>query len=277
MRHYRRRPAWVAHAYDDYTKRRQTLNDLSEKYHKDPKTIRKYFDGYAPVTGEVILENEPISIVMDATFFKHGDGILVARANGKNLHWFPIATEKVAHYTRCLDTLEAAEFRFASFTIDGRRGVRTLLQKRFPDVPIQHCQYHQLQTITQKLTQRPKLPAGKELRAIALTLSRTTREKFTTALDNWYEQWGEFLKERTYSEERKRQWRYTHERLRSAYFSLRRNLPWLFTCRDYPELNIPNTTNSCDGSFSHWKNKVKIHRGIRRGRKKKMIDYLLER
>lgn len=276
MRHYCRRPTWVVRAYDDYTKRRQTLNDLSERYHKDPKTIRKYFDEHYPVTGEVSSDDDPVSIVMDATFFKHGDGIIVARANGRNLHWFPIATEKVEHYARCLDTLEAAGFQFASFTIDGRRGVRTLLQKRYPEVPVQHCQYHQLQTITQKLTQHPKLPAGKELRAIALTLSHTTREEFTAALNDWYDRWGEFLKERTYSEERKRKWRYTHERLRSAYFSLQRNLPWLFTCQDFPELNIPNTTNSCDGSFSHWKNKVKLHRGIRRGRKKKMIDYLLE-
>jgi hypothetical protein len=276
MRQYCKRPAWIACAYNDYTKRRQTFDDLSEKYHKDPKTIRKYFDEHYPVTGEVIIEDAPVNLVMDATFFKHGDGVMVARANRRNLHWFTITTEKVEHYAECLDNLEAEGFQFASFTIDGRRGVRTLLQKRYFGVPIQHCQFHQLQTVTQKLTRRPKLEAGQELRAIALTLSATTRNDFTAALDAWYEQWKEFLKERSFSPDRKREWRYTHERLRSAYFSLRRNLPWLFTYQDYPERNIPNTTNSCDGSFSHWKNKVRLHRGIQRGRKKQMIDYLLE-
>ena len=39
--------------------------------------------------------------------------------------------------------------------------------------------------------------------------------------------------------------------------------------------NIPNTTNSCDGSFAHWKQKVKIHRGLRKDRRNKMINYLL--
>lgn len=224
----------------------------------------------------MIIPDAPVNLIMDATFFTRSDGIMVARANSRNLYWFPIPSEKVEHYGQCLDTLEAAGYTFLSFTIDGRQGVRKMLQERFPCIPIQHCQYHQLQTITQKLTQRPKLPAGKELRAIALTLAYTSRELFTAALDAWYERWESFLKERTYSPDRKRGWRYTHEKLRSAYFSLRRNLPWLFTYLDHPDLHIPNTTNSCDGSFAHWKNKVEIHRGIRKDRKKKMVDYLLE-
>jgi len=276
MRYYHKTPAWIAHAYNDYTKRRQTFDDLSVRYKKDPKTIRKYFDEHYPVTGEIVSENEPINLIIDATFFKRGDGFIVARANSKNLHWFSIETEKIEHYERCLDNLVAVGFIFASFTIDGRRGVRKMLQERYPGIPIQHCQYHQLQTITQKLTQRPKLEASKELKKISLTLSKTTRKKFTNDLDAWHEKWENFIKERTESSDLKRKWRWKHERLRSAYFSMRRNLPWIFTCLDYPELNIPNTTNSCDGSFSHWKNKVELHRGIRKHRKKKMVDYLLE-
>jgi hypothetical protein len=213
---------------------------------------------------------------MDATFFSRSDGVLVCRANGRNLYWMEIPSEKMEYYDRCLDNLIAAGFRCKSFTIDGRKGVRVLLQKRFPSIPIQQCQFHQIQTITQKLTRNPKLEAGKELRAISLTLTRTTRKTFTVELDQWYERWSEFLKERTHSPERKREWRYMHERLRSAYFSLRRNLPWLFTYQDFPKLNIPNTTNSCDGSFSHWKNKIELHRGIRRQRRKQMMDFLLE-
>ena len=276
MRRYEKKSNWVAAAYLDYTKRRQTYQDLSERYGKDPKTIRKKFDAHYPVTGEIIVESSPVNLAMDATFFKRGEGFMVARANGRNLHWFPIASEKVEHYERCLSILEDAGYSFASFTTDGRKGVRISLQKRYPDTPYQHCQFHQSQTVTQKITQRPKLEAERQLRAITLTLSRTTRKTFTAALDEWHEKWGDFLKERTFSAERKRRWRYVHEKLRSAYFSLRRNLPWLFTYLDYPELHIPNTTNTCDGSFTHWKNKVRLHRGIRRHRKKKMIDFLLE-
>jgi hypothetical protein len=268
---------WIADAYDDYTQRRQTYNDLRERYGKDPKTLRKYFDAHAGASGEIAVEKQPINLLMDATFFSRTDGVLVCRANRRNLYWKEIPSEKIEYYGECLDTLEAAGFRFKSFTIDGRKGVRTLLQKLHPETPIQQCQFHQLQTITQKLTRNPKLDAGKELRAVALTLTRTTRQKFTAALDQWHERWGEFLKERTFSKDRKRHWRYVHERLRSAYFSLHRNLPWLFTYQDFPMLRIPNTTNSCDGSFAHWKNKIELHRGIRKRRRKQMMDYLLER
>lgn len=201
----------------------------------------------------------------------------MCRANGRNLYWKEITSEKVEHYTACLEVLEAAGFHFQSFIIDGRRGVRDMLLERYPEIPIQLCQFHQVQTITQKLTKRPKLQAGKELRMIALTLTRTSRKEFTASLHRWHEQWSGFLREKTPSTDRKRRWRYTHERVRSAYFSLRRNLPWLFTSLDHPRLHIPNTTNSCDGSFTHWKNKVTLHRGIAKKRKKKMIDYLLER
>lgn len=277
VRRYKKQERWVTRAYDAYTQRRQTYKDLRDTFGKDSKTLRKYFDAHAGASGEIIVEKEPVNLIMDATFFNRTDGILVCRANGRNLYWRDITSEKVEYYGQCLDTLTAAGFRFQSFVIDGRKGVRRSLQERYPDIPVQQCQFHQIQTITQRLTKRPKLPAGKELRSLALTLTRSTRKTFTTRLDEWHERWGVFLKERSWSAERKRQWRYSHERLRSAYFSLRRNLPWLFTYLDHPGLRIPNTTNSCDGSFGHWKAKVALHRGIQRQRKKKMIDYLLER
>lgn len=276
MRHYEKQQTWVNRAYEDYTEHRQTYENLRMRYGKDPKTFRKYFDSHGGATGEIIAEKDPINLLMDATFFGRTYGILVCRANGRNLYWKEIGSEKVEYYSTCVDVLTAAGFRFQSFVIDGRKGVRTLLQERYPTIPVQLCQFHQLQTITQKLTKRPKLPAGRELRTIALTLTRTTREEITASLDQWYARWHDFLKERTESTDRKRRWRYTHEKLRSAYFSLRRNLPWLFTYQDYSTLHIPNTTNSCDGSFAHWKNKVKLHRGLAKKRRKQMIDVLLE-
>ncbi len=69
--------------------------------------------------------------------------------------------------------------------------------------------------------------------------------------------------------------RWKHGRLRSAIRSLKDNLEYLFTQERYPELNIPNTTNSCEGSFGHWKSKVKLHRGISTERRKQMISKFL--
>ena len=50
--------------------------------------------------------------------------------------------------------------------------------------------------------------------------------------------------------------------IRSAYRSLKNNLPWLFTWYDNYDLQIPNTTNAIDGHFSDLKNKLIPNKNI---------------
>ncbi len=70
--------------------------------------------------------------------------------------------------------------------------------------------------------------------------------------------------------------RYVHKRLRSAYRSLKTNLPWLFSWYDKMDLNILNTTNAIDGHFADLKNKLRNHNGLSIARKKKFIDEFLK-
>ena len=58
-----------------------------------------------------------------------------------------------------------------------------------------------------------------------------------------------YLGERTINPETGKS-HYTHRQLRSAYFSLKRNLAYLFVFERYPDLDIPNTTNLLDGAFA---------------------------
>lgn len=136
------------------------------------------------------------------------------------------------------------------------------------------CHFHQKQIVTRYLTKHPRLEAGIELKAIASTITHTTEPELTTALTRWHEKWGSFLKEKTLAEDG-HHWHYTHRQIRSAYRSLTTNLPYLFTYQKYPELNIPNTTNSLDGTFSHLKNLIGVHRGASRRLKNKMIREIL--
>jgi len=240
-----------------------------------PRTLKNYFDDNCFVTGEIHVPQKPVNVIIDATFFTRSDGVLVVRANSKNLIWKEIETEKVEYYEELILMLEAAGVLFSAFVIDGKRGVLHMLIRKFPDTPVQYCQFHQLQIITRYLSKKPKLEAGKELRRLSLTLTKTDRETFTTELKEWYEKWSDFLAEKTINPITER-WHFTHKRLRSAYRSLKTNLPYLFTNLDYPELKIPNTTNSCDGSFAHWKGKLGVHRGLKKERRNKMMNYLLE-
>ena len=134
-------------------------------------------------------------------------------------------------------------------------------------------EFHQIKIIMRHLTRKPKSPAAQALRALSLTLTETTQAAFEAALKRWYEQYAAFLNERSVNEETGCS-HYTHKRLRAAYNSLKRHLPWLFTCERFPELCIPNTTNLLEGKFSEMKQLLRCHRGLKKERKLRFIkDY----
>jgi hypothetical protein len=258
--------------------KKQNLENLSERYHKSINWIKKQIDTYEVKPNK--RNPRRVVLVCDATFFgkrksNNQKGVLVFRDNKKkeNLIWKHIFSEKVNDYLELKLFLENKGYEIQGVVIDGKRGV----PKVFEHISVQICQFHQIKTITTKLTKKPKLEAGKELRKISLTLTEITEEKFTKDLDDWYERWKDFLNEKTLNIETNRK-HYTHKKLRSAYNSLKRNLPYLFTYQKYLGLNIPNTTNSLDGGvFSYLKKLLKNHNGLRTEMREKLVDDYLNR
>ena len=213
---------------------------------------------------------------MDVTYFGSWGVLVVIDPNataskGENLvlyYGFLEGSERTIHYETALDTLEAMGYTVMAATTDGRRGVRELLEAR--NTPTQYCHFHQLQTVTQCLTRRPYLPQNRALRSIALSLPTTTEAHLSAELDAWYSAYGDWLKQKEPQTDR-----YVHPRTRRAYFSLRRNLPYLFTYQQTAEqCSIPNTTNALDGRFGVWKGMLHRHRGCSRRLKTKMLRSL---
>lgn len=211
----------------------------------------------------------PVALTFDATFFKRVYGMMIYRAEGQNIFWQEIESETLAVAEEGLKSLIKRGWVFSSVTVDGRVGVIQLIDKLFPKVPVQLCLFHQKAIVRRYLTQKPKTNCGRELQNLVLFLGHIPEALFLECLADLKASYREFLKERN------EQSQFKHRRLRSALNSLTRNAPWLFTYQRYPELKIPTTTNSCDGSFAHWKAKVKIHRGLRHHRRAKMIKNLL--
>jgi len=124
------------------------------------------------------------------------------------------------------------------------------------------------------LTCQPKLQPAIEFGNIMKLLCFITKPDFEKEVGAWYSRWQTFLKERTINPFTGK-WFYTHKRIRSAYRSIKTNMPYLFTYLKYPEMNIPNTTNHLDGSFTHLKTLLRVHRGLKKELKLKIIgDYL---
>ena len=215
-----------------------------------------------------------VVIVADMTFHKKTFGVCVLRSPHikQNLCWKFARTETASIYHECRIELEKIGYKIQAAVIDGKQGVASV----FWDMPVQLCQFHQIKTVTRYLTTRPKLPAGQALRKLALKLTKSTEEGFSFELNRWHEDWKEFLKEKSFNPETRRCF-YTHKRLRSAYRSLKTNIYYLFTYQRHPELNMPNTTNSLDGTFSHLKDLLRIHRGLNQKHKLKLINEILSK
>ncbi len=174
-------------------------------------------------------------------------------------------------YKKGVKELESRGYTVVAIVSDGRKG----LTQSFGSIPVQMCQFHQVAIIRRYITKNPKLPASIELKELVAMMKMTDKESFEGSLNDWFFKWEGFLSERTLNFETGRSY-YTHKRLRSAYRSLKSNLPWLFTWYDYIELNIPNTTNAIDGHFADLKNKLRNHNGLSRKRKIKFIDAFLK-
>lgn len=210
---------------------------------------------------------------MDTCYFGRGFGVMVFRDayTAKNLYWKYLKHETIAEYVSGVAYLKKAGCQIKAIVCDGKRG----LFHAFENIPVQMCQFHQVAIVTRYITRNPKLPAGKELQKLVKLLTRTDRESFMGAIQDWHEKWDIFLKEKTYQQLNKRKWHYTHHRLRSAYTSLQYNLPYLFTWYDNLPLQIPNTTNSLEATFSNLKNKIRVHAGLKSERKQKLINQIL--
>jgi hypothetical protein len=244
--------------FNDYVWKRQTYEDLAQAHNKSTKWVQMKLDE-VEVKKVVSLKPQSVVLIADITFFSKQVGLCVFREPNlkKNIWWKQVTTEKPDVYVRGRRHVEKNGFTIQAVVLDGRRGVREV----FKDKPVQMCHFHQKQIIERYLTTRPKLEASKELKLIVHTLAYTDEQTFEAELTRWQNKWEIFLKERTTNPQTGR-WCYTHKRVRSAYRSLKTNLPYLFTYQKYPELHIPNTTNSLDGFFNSLKSKLNVHRGL---------------
>jgi hypothetical protein len=254
-----------------YTEGKQTYSQLGVRFGCSAKTIQRRID-------KIRIEcrshfEAAANVLMDTTYFGRSFGVMVFKdsISGRFLFRMYVEHETNKLYKEGIEEISRRGISVQAIICDGRKGLLGL----FGDIPVQMCQFHQIAAITRYLTRKPKTPAGIELRALSLTLTKTDKADFRSRLEVWHDKWEGHLKERTKSAVTGKT-HYTHKRLRSAYFSLKRNLQWLFTFEDHRELMIPNTTNALDGEFSDLKNKLRNHNGLNLERKKKFIDGFFE-
>ena len=258
----------------DYIEGKLTLSQLSEKYGVSVRTISRDLEGMRYI--RKISKDKSVVIQMDTTYWGRNFGLMAIKdALRKKILWHKyVAHETIADYLEGVKWLKDNGFRIYGAVIDGMRGLAQALRP----YPVQLCQFHQMLTVRHYLTQEPDLEASRELLNLVNTITKTNKESFMGLFDEWYEKYKDIVNERVSDMRiKKKTPPYMRPRLRSAYLSVKRNMPLLWTYYDNPNLGIPNTNNGLEGIFSDLKTKLRVHSGITKEHRKKLIDEYLAR
>lgn len=212
---------------------------------------------------------------------------LIARTPGYVVGWAWVPYESSGYWDKLLATLPPP----IVVVCDGQKGILVSIPRNWRGTAIQRCHFHVWQNVRTKLTLKPQTKAGQQLLQLARGLLNglVTREQaslWIRYLETWEQTHGSFLKERTYTDNPKpgqRKWRYTHERLRSAYRQLAKLLrdDQLFTYLDDGLLQqtnqpIPRTTNYVEGGInSQLRTKLKLHRGMSEEHQRRLVEWYL--
>ena len=256
---------WEAYVYG-----KQTYSQLALEQGVCARTIQRHIDLVKVGTHSPAPDSCIVGI--DTSYFGRTFGVMLFKdlISGANLHWTFVKNETIQAYKDGIAIIIAKGIAIEGVVCDGKPG----LLHSFLGIPTQMCQFHQVATVTRYITRKPRMQAAVEFKHLVHFMVETDRESFEGMLAEWYQKWEWFLDERTINPISGRS-TYTHKRLRSAYKSVKRNLPWLFTWYDHIALGIPNTNNQLEGTFTALKNKLRNHNGLNMERKQRFINEFL--
>jgi len=134
------------------------------------------------------------------------------------------------------------------------------------------CLFHQKAIVRRYITDRPRSRCGKDLKDLMHLLCKPeSQQEFIDQFDLLKDQYRYFLNQRNdlgY---------YRKSALRSVFRSIDSNMLYLFIYADIKNSNIPSTNNHLEGMFGHIKERIKIHRGLDKNRKKKSGKIFIEK
>lgn len=266
-----RNEQFIQKLWYEYCFKKQTYEELSQEYKCCIRSIQKYLDSYEFIAPQVFPSN--IVLIMDTTYF-WDIGVMVFKdsKSSKILHYELVKNETNNVYKLWVKKLQEQWWNIEAIVCDGKRWLLKGFSTQW--IPTQMCHFHQAAILRRYITKKPILQANKDLKWVGELLPRTDKETFEYYLNLFYEVHNNFLNERKINSKWK--YEYIHKRTRSAYFSLKNNLKYLFTFYDYYwVLDIPNTTNALEWVFGHLKGKVSLHRWLKKERKIKLILSLI--
>ena len=208
-----------------------------------------------------------------------GQVCLIARTTSYVIAWLWVPYESSVYWSKLLQLLPLPTY----VVCDGQKGLLKAISICWPTTTVQRCRFHAWLNVKAKLTLNPEAKAGQELLQLTRDLqwvrTRLQARRWRRRLRYWYRKHHRFVNERTIkpdSKPRERSWRYTHERLRSAYRQLAKIADDLLRSSYRPDPRLPSTTNHVEGGInSQIRTKLKLHRGMTNEHQKVLVNWYL--
>lgn len=208
-----------------------------------------------------------------------GMACLIARTTTYVIAWVWVPYESSEYWMELLKLLPSPNY----VVCDGQKGLLKALDVCWPGTIIQRCRFHAWLNIKTKLTLNPESLAGQELLQLTRDLlhvqTKRRARRWKRQLKYWYRKYHGSVNQRTIKhdlEPGQRSWRYTHERLRSAYRQLSKITDDLLRSSYRPNPELPSTTNHIEGGVnSQIRTKLKAHRGMPTAHQTRLVDWYL--
>jgi len=241
--------------------------------------IQRIFNQYlnsAPVIE--IRSKTRVHLLIDGSYFPNGLCLILYYDH--NLRYVQLYREtnqeKYTEIKEDLQNLKKLGVDVYSVTCDGHKAILKSIKKVFPNAIIQRCLVHIKRQVRNYLSSKPKLEQSASLLKLSnqITSIKSIEDSniWLGAFFNWYKINHEFINQKTQSQNTGRFW-YTHKNLHAAFSLLENAIPNMFNYLD--DEQIPNTTNRIENYFTHLKDKLRIHRGLRFEAKKNFIKWYL--
>jgi hypothetical protein len=178
-----------------YSSGKQTYSQLAAQFCCSSKTIQRRLDK------ALVVQRREFSavavVIMDTTYFGRGFGVMVFKnsLDGVVLYKQYVRYETNALYLSGISEISRRGIDIQGIVCDGRQGLFGL----FSDIPVQMCQFHQIQIVQRYLTRKPKTQAAIELKKLTLKLTKQTKIDFVNSLNSWHLRWSDYLNERSRS------------------------------------------------------------------------------
>lgn len=265
--------------FEKWIMERQVYRTLVRDSKMSQRSLQNLFNEYlssAPVIS--IKSKTKVHLLIDATYFSNGLCLILYYDHDIRYVQLYRETdkEKLREIKEDLENLKKLGVEIESITCDGHKSILKAIHKVFPKVTVQRCLVHIKRQVKNYLSSNPQHTISRELLYLSkeITYIKTIEHSndWLLRFKAWYDTNFEYINQKTINEDTGREW-FTHKNLHLATSLIINAIPNMFSYLDNPD--IPYTTNRLESYFTHLKEKLTLHRGLRFTAKKNFIKWYL--